>query len=287
MLTAGFESRLEKYCVAQVLLEGEICHTRNVKIDGEYKEVVFAVIQDDRKRAEACELLNNRYGWRGYGSAHDLHSDISHTTFVAEIDEQVVGTMTLAVDSDRGLAIDRTFSDVTGAIRREAGGGICELTKLAFDDGVRSKEVLAGLFHMAFIYGTTHTDCTDLFIEVNPRHVRFYEMMLGFRPVGSLRTNLSVDAPSQLMRIGVDTIRNNIRAMAGAETFSNTRSLYPYFFPPEEERQVRRLLDLACLSPMDRAERLREIPGERQDSHVEEQACAADYFNAAHMRSAA
>jgi hypothetical protein len=118
MLVAGFELRTGKYCLPQVLHRREISHNRSVKIDGEYKEVVFSVIQDDRKRVEARDLLNSRYGWRGYGSAHDLHSDIRHTTFVAEINEQVVGTMTLAVDSDRGLAIDRTFADVAGAIRR-------------------------------------------------------------------------------------------------------------------------------------------------------------------------
>jgi hypothetical protein len=196
--------------------------------------------------------------------------------------------MTLAVDSDRGLAIDRTFADLASSIRRESEGGICELTKLAFDDGVRSKEVLAGVFHMAFIYGTTHTDCTDLFIEVNPRHVRFYEMMLGFKGVGSERINTSVGAPSRLMRLSVDSIRQNIREMAGAQPLSNARSLYPYFFPPEEERQVRRSLDSASPSTTDRLERLLEPgAGERPEARIEERAGAAGYFTAGQMRSAA
>jgi hypothetical protein len=287
MLIAGFELRTGKYCFPKALPKREIIHARSVKIDGEYKEVLFSVIQDDRKRAEARELLNSRYGWRGYGSAHDLHSDIRHTTFIAEIDEQVVGTMTLAVDSDRGLAIDRTFADVAGAIRREAGGGICELTKLAFDESVRSKEVLAGLFHMAFIYGTTHTDCTDLFIEVNPRHVRFYEMMLGFQGVGTERVNASVGAPSRLLRLKVDTIRRNIREMAG-QMAPNARSLYPYFFPQEEERQVRRLLDMTEPSSIDRlGELLEPAACERTDARIEERAGAGGYFNAEHMRPAA
>ncbi len=271
MLVAGCELRLEKYCLPQVLPKREIAHKRWVSIADEYKEVLFLAIKDEQKYDEARDLLNSRYGWRGYGSAHDIHSDIQHATFVAEIEEQVVGTMTLTIDSDRGLAIDRTFADIAGAIRREAGGGICELTKLAFDEGVRSKEVLAGLFHMAFIYGTAHTDCTDLFIEVNPRHVRFYEMMLGFQGVGAERTNASVGAPSRLMRLSVDTIRNNIREMAGSH--SNTRSLYPYFFPPEEERQVRRLLEPAA--------------GERPDTRLEERVGATGCFDAERMRTAA
>lgn len=287
MLIAEFESRLEKYCFPKVLPKREVTHTRRVQIAGDYKDVSFSIIQDERKRAAARDLLNDRYAWRGYGSGHDLHSDIRHTTFVAEIDEQVVGTMTLAVDSGYGLAIDRTFGDVVEPIRQEASGGLCELTKLAFDEGVRSKEVLAGLFHMAFIYGTAHTDCTDLFIEVNPRHVRFYEMMLGFEGVGSLRTNASVGAPSRLMRLGVDAIRSNISKMAGPSPIANARSLYPYFFPPEEERQVRRLLAAARPSPADRSERLLETAGGLLDACLEEGAAAPGYFKTEHMRSAA
>jgi hypothetical protein len=288
MLVAGFDSRHDKYSFPNVLENRDITHERWVKIDSEYKQVLFSVIGDERKRAEARDLLNSRYAWRGYGSAHDLLFDIRHTTFVAEIDEQVVGTMTLAVDSDCGLAIDRTFADLADSIRREAAGGICELTKLAFDDGVRSKEVLAGLFHMAFIHGTTHTDCTDLFIEVNPRHVRFYEMMLGFQGVGSERTNASVDAPSRLMRLRVDTIRSNIRAMAGAQAVSGARSLYPYFFPPEEECEIRRLLDSATAFPTDRLERLlKPAAAARPDPRIEERAGTTGSFSGEQMRTAA
>jgi hypothetical protein len=287
MFVAGLESRPKKYFSPEVLPKRQINHARRVQISGEDKTVSFSVAQDEHKRAAARDLLNDRYGWRGYGSAHDLHSDIQHTTFVAEVDGQVVGTMTLAVDSDRGLAIDRTFADVVGQIRREPGTGICELTKLAFDDSVRSKEVLAGLFHLAFIYGTTHTDCTDLFIEVNPRHVRFYEAMLGFEGVGSLRTNASVDAPSQLMRLGVDAIRDNIREMTGTPPVASARSLYPYFFPPEEERQIRRLLGSARPSAADRRARLFESASGLLDARVEEGADATGCFKTEHMRSAA
>jgi hypothetical protein len=140
---------------------------------------------------------------------------------------------------------------------------------------------------MALIYGTTHTDCTDLFIEVNPRHVRFYEVMLGFQGVGAERVNASVGAPSRLLRLKVDTIRRNIREMAG-HLVQNARSLYPYFFPPEEERQVRRLLDMTASSPVDQlGELLEPAACERTDARIEERAGAAGYFSAAHMRPAA
>jgi hypothetical protein len=96
---------------------------------------------------------------------------------------------------------------------------------------------MASLFQFIYIYGTRCFDCTDLFIEVNPRHVRFYEVMLGFGRVGPLKTNSTVDAPSQLMRLKVSDIRRYIDSYAGCEQQTG-RSLYPHFFELAEEKQV-------------------------------------------------
>lgn len=247
MLVADIKPHFDAYYLPQALAKPSVVHSRRAAVGDEYMEVVFSANLSEQKRAQARDLLNTRYGQRGYSCSHNLHSDLYHTTFVAEIDQQVVGTMTLAVDSQFGLAIDRTFKDLIAEVRREGNTRLCELTKLAFADGVRSKEVLAGLFHMAFIYGTGHTNCTDLMIEVNPRHVRFYETMLGFRCVGGERLNMSVRAPSQLMRIGVDEIKHNISDMGRRPRSTGRHSLYRHFFPQEEERQVRRLLEAALL----------------------------------------
>ena len=39
-------------------------------------------------------------------------------------------------------------------------------------------------------------------IEVNPRHVRYYERMLGFEVIGPERMNPRVEAPAVLLRSG-------------------------------------------------------------------------------------
>jgi hypothetical protein len=202
-------------------------------------------VRDDHKQSSAKNLINDRYGWRGYGTDHEIPIGAHHTTFVAEVDQRVIGTITLGVDAGNGLAIDSTFADVTNQFREKPGTRICELTKLAFDCSIRSKEVMAGLFHLAFMYGTSTSDCTDLFIEVNPRHTRFYEMMLGFCGVGLARINESVEAKAQLMRLEVDAIRRNICEMAGKLGAGLGHSLYPYFFSPDDERRIRRSLGLS------------------------------------------
>lgn len=190
----------------------------------------------DGHRNAARLLLNRMYSWRGYGDQHVIATSPSHTTFTASSDDgEVLGTITLATDSQRGLAADALFKDVIDTYRARPGAKVCELTKFAFDMAKQSKAVMASLFHLIFIYGHRQYGCTDLFIEVNPRHVRFYETMLGFTRLGDLKMNASVDAPSQLMWLSVAEVRDRIDRHAGTGDRGIARSLYPHFFSPREE----------------------------------------------------
>ena len=174
------------------------------------------------------------YEWRGYGSNHDIPSTPSHLTFTALDCCRTIGTVTLAIDSVMGIAADGLFRAEIDAIRAQPGARVCELTKLAFDAGAPSRPMLAALFHIVFIYGYRQHYCTDLFIEVNPRHCRYYETMLGFSKLGEVRHHRAVAAPAQLMWLKVDEIRRRVEASKQAAS----RSLYNHFFSPKEEDGV-------------------------------------------------
>lgn len=189
----------------------------------------------DGQRSQANMLLNRMYSWRGYGSNHDLPVAPNCITFAATSGETVIGTLTLNVDSAAGLNADSTFPEEIEKFRKAPGARLCELTKFAFDTSSPARPRLAALFHLIFIYGWMHYDCTDLFIEVNPRHARFYEVMLGFRRVGEPRTNGSVAAPAQLMWLNVGDIRRQIDRHAGK---GSGRSLYAHFFSAKEEAGI-------------------------------------------------
>lgn len=190
--------------------------------------------KDDLLAAE--QIINRLYGWRGYGTEHTLTQHESRTTFVASQGGETLGTITLNVDSPSGLAVDACFPDELETLRR-GGASVCELTKFAFDPSAQSKPLLAVLFHAIFTYGTHHYSCTDLLIEVNPRHVRFYEAALGFRRLGALKTNTAVNAPSQLMQLPVNEIEQNIERFAGEEAASG-HSLYRHFLGREDARTL-------------------------------------------------
>lgn len=215
---------------------------------GQEKVISIQLADSEVERSAACTLINKMYSWRGYGSSHKIPLRLTNSTFTASVDGDIIGTLTLAVDSAAGLAADHIFRDEIDVFRQRPGARVCELTKLAFDSAMPSKPTLAALFHIVFICGQQRHQCTDLFIEVNPRHRRFYEVMLGFERIGTTKTNASVNAPSQLMHLRIANIRHQIDRHAGQGDTASVRSLYPFFFSPREESGIYRRITGGDLS---------------------------------------
>lgn len=188
------------------------------------------------RRSSASMLINKMYSWRGYQTG-ELISTPNQITLVANIGDQPVGTLTLSLDSPSGLLADELYRDAIDAVRQEKRF-VCELIKLAVDQNASSKQVLATIFHIAYIYGRLIRKVTDLLIEVNPRHVNFYKRMLGFVQIGEERQCPRVDAPAVLLRLDLDYTDEQIRLHGGKTGQSQERSLYPYFFSLREQEGI-------------------------------------------------
>jgi hypothetical protein len=82
--------------------------------------------------------------------------------------------------------------------------------------------------------------CTDALIEVNPRHVRFYEQMLGFTCAAEQRLDESVNAPAVLLRLDLQHCAREIDRLAGsgAHAGRRERSFYPHFFARDVADEV-------------------------------------------------
>lgn len=191
-------------------------------------------------RNTASMLISRMYAWRGYAGDHQPSNDPNRITLTATDKGDVVGTLSIGIDSEVGLMADEIFKDELDA-HRQRGAKLCEFSKFAFDPSVRSKTALANVFHLAVIYARDMHGCTDIVIEVNPRHRRFYERMLGFRQEGELKINPRVDAPAYLLRVNLQFVTEKIARFGGtyaAEGETEERSFYPYFFSPREERGI-------------------------------------------------
>jgi len=179
---------------------------------------------------QARVLVDRMYAWRGY-----------RRTLLACSGTQALGTLTLNIDNGGGLLADHLYRREIDTYR-QGGKRVCELTGFAVDQRTGSKELLAALFHLLYIAGRRLYRVSDVFIEVNPRHVAFYRSQLGFRQAGESRMCERVEAPATLLHAGIDYIEAQIARLAGKRELSR-RSLYPYFFTrPEEEEFGRRLL---------------------------------------------
>lgn len=200
-------------------------------------------------RNSASMLVSKMYAWRGYAGSHTASDDPNRITLVANDKGEVVGTLTIGIDSPIGLAADQTF-EVEMQAHRARGAKLCEFTKFAVDTNVQSKTSLANLFHLAVIYARDIHHCTDIVIEVNPRHRRFYESTLGFKREAEVRINARVNAPAYLLRVNLEYVTEQIRLHGGTYAAGTTeRSFYPHFFSPREEEGIINRLRLADSQP--------------------------------------
>lgn len=204
----------------------------------ESKTFKVRLADTNSQRNEVGDLIDRMYSRRGYQSSGGAQAHTHRVTLVASADENTLATITIGFDSAAGLLADELYKDEIDELRRR-GKRLCEFIKLAVDGGVKSKQVLAAIFHICHIYAKEVTHHSDLFIEVNPRHVAFYQRMLGFVQLGDERMNLRVNAPAVLLWVDLDYVDAKIREFGGRpEVASTEKSLFPYAFSQQEQRHI-------------------------------------------------
>jgi hypothetical protein len=192
------------------------------------------------RRNTSSVLIQRMYSWRGYKSG-DTQEDPAHhanrVTLQACREQNVFGTLTVNFDSEAGLAADALYQTEIDEYRN-GGSIVSEVTQLAIDPEHGSKEVLGALFHLAHMLCLLR-GVTDVFIEVNPRHVAFYRRMLNFRQVGECKICERVNAPAVLLQVEIAYMSEQI-ARYGGHHGRGKRSLYPYFFSRQEQEGLPR-----------------------------------------------
>jgi hypothetical protein len=158
----------------------------------------------------AFRLVHDRYVARGYMRRHPsgrrigLHHALPTTrVFVCRSDRQVIGTVSLVLDSLLELPCDALYRAELAPLRA-AGRRVAEVSALAVDERWRSAglEVPMTLVHLVVAYASRIVQVDDLCITVHPRHARFYERVLRFERSGAGKPHPGVeDAPAVLLRL--------------------------------------------------------------------------------------
>lgn len=213
--------------------------------EGPLKQFKIKTAASIVRRNSASLLLKARYGWRGYQtSALPTDPEANRITLTALSEGTVIGTISIGLDGVEGMAVDATFGDIINEIRA-SGRRVCEFTKLAVDPMAGTKRVLAALFHVAYIVAHRMRGFEMLVMEVNPRHVKYYERMVGAKVLCEGRTNKAVDAPSVLLSVDFNYVREQVGRLGGhPELVATERSIYAQFFSLREEAGIiAKLLD--------------------------------------------
>ena len=145
-------------------------------------------------------LVRRMYAWRGYTMQPFLYrpSNPNRITIAIWRSGEAVATLTIGRDSSNGLLADALYAQELVALR-QPGRIVCEVTRLAVHPDFRSEGMMNDLFRAAFMLGRERFGGSDAVIEVNPRHVRFYQRRFGFRMIGKERQCPRVNAPAVLL----------------------------------------------------------------------------------------
>lgn len=197
----------------------------------------ICLVTSNKQRIKTTSLIKHMYASRGYctETTTDL-LDPNQISLEASVDEQVVGTLTIINDTETGLPADVSYKNELKAIRKK-NRKVCELSKFATNPQHSSKELLASLFNLAYIYARTAHNATDFIIEVNPRHAGYYKRLLGFNQIGEVRTCERVNAPAVLLHLELEYVDTQLTRLARLREYKQ-KTIYTYFLTKHAERNL-------------------------------------------------
>lgn len=167
------------------------------------KDLVVELVDSKESFDAATRLLYDEYFRRGYCEAHVSRRHYSYftllpdsRTFVVKRKGQLLGTLSLVVDSPCGLPMESEFSEEVAKLRRP-GRRLAEVGLLALDlslIGHRSFSLskfdkMASLFNLIkimFDYARLKAGVTDLVICVHPKHQALYRY-LTYEDIGPVK----------------------------------------------------------------------------------------------------
>lgn len=205
LLAVSRPPRAERRELAQV--RGSQPQNAVTAVHSQYQMQV--AVRPEQFRA-ADELVRRRYAWRGYKLADgelfktpQVSPEPVPFVLLAEDQGRLSGTLTVRLDSEGGMLAEDSYAAEIGRLRR-SGRRIAELVKLAVEKGADWKATLDVLVQAAYFVTRTVYALTDVLIEVNPRHVRFYERVFGFVVAAAEGVCNRVGAPSVLMQLDLE-----------------------------------------------------------------------------------
>lgn len=172
---------------------------------------VVALRRDQIEAAE--DLVRRRYAWRGYELSWDARSAAAPiVTLLAQSADDLVGTLTVRPPGSCGLLAEDAYGEEIERLRRD-GRRVGELIRLAIEQRADWRAALDALVQSAYVVTRFMHALTDVVIEVNPRHTRFYQRVFGFVTAAAERFCTRVGAPSVLMLLDLEQFGRRLQSL--------------------------------------------------------------------------
>ena len=168
------------------------------------------------EHADAFSLVHTAYAYLGIEAVRKqvMRTTKQHvlpeaTVFVAYEGENLVGTLTVTLDSPAGLPVEDDYPKEIEDLRR--GSKLVELGSLAvvkrcWGDGVTTLLNIA-----AFHWSINILGATDCVIGINPKACVWHRAIYGFEMLGAVSQHSNLLAPVQGMLVSFDTSIAHLR----------------------------------------------------------------------------
>ena len=231
--SAGFRSLTLANAAPERFAEGEARGTLNIR---------FARMFEERH----ADALRPRRGATP-PAVPGAQKDLSLYTLLAHQDGSFVGSLSVRIDSMRGLAVDDVYGDEIATLRA-AGARVCEFVNLTVDMNSAPKRALACLFHTAYLFAGKVWACDYGVVEAPAQHAEFFCKALGFEPIGEQRANRRVSSQETLLCVHLRSVLERLAALGGKPQLAASEgTVLPFGFSPQEATGVaRRLLAMVA-----------------------------------------
>jgi hypothetical protein len=204
--------------LAGVAPVSERCVPRSIAVPNVGRALAVKFASSESEWEQAFALAASSYQARGYESPGvsrlrftPYHALPDTVTLVAKEEEHVLATFSIVLDNTLlGLPMENTYPDEIAALRQR-GRRLFEATTLA-EDGLNVREfmqVFLTLIKLSMQYHTSQGGDAYV-IAVNPRHRKFYTKIMGFVPLGPLRSYAAVqDHPAEAFLLDNQLLRAN------------------------------------------------------------------------------
>ncbi|PCJ63488.1 MAG: hypothetical protein COA79_01360 [Planctomycetota bacterium] len=233
----------ENQCVNTTEILNEVSNQKLLPVDP-YQDFTIKVVRtfDDRVRAyrfmykiylekEFAEVNTSRMWY----SLYDAHPNT--ITFIAEKSDEVIGAITVVMDSEMGLSANELYADEISEMKSR-NHRPAEIISLGVKSGQKdAKKILIKLFNNIYFAARGVFSVTDLIITVNPRHQKFYSRVLTFDTLGIPKEYNKVGgAVAVLLNLNLKKVEMLVEM---SRTVKVTKGIiYEYFYTIKEKKDI-------------------------------------------------